>query len=75
MNLHSSISALGYGCPFTGSTSSGVGVLDFPVMCLVRRCDVGMETLVNNPLNKGVTFKVKDIIIKLVLRWGLANDT
>ena len=35
-------------------------------MGLVRRCDVGMETLVNSPLNKGVTFKIKYIIKKLV---------
>ena len=34
----------------------------------VRRCDVGMETLVNNPINKGVTFKINDIVIKLVLK-------
>ena len=45
----------------------GLGLLDLaPLiatqdMGLVRRCDVGMETLVNNPLNKGVTFKIKDI--------------
>ena len=37
-------------------------------MGLVRRCDVGMETLVNNPLNKRFTFNIKDIIIKLVLK-------